>query len=380
MRICHLSDIHLGYRKYTRLTKNGVNQREADVSIAFRETIDRVLKIKPDLVLIAGDLFHSVRPSNAVVTFCFRELRRLSQGIDAPIVVVAGNHETPKRVDTGCILRLFTEIPKVHIADTKAERFNFPELQTSVYAIPHAALSHIDQIDVRADDTFKTNILLTHGQIEEKWMSEFGGVTVDYDKLKPFEWDYIALGHVHVPRQVGNNGWYCGAVEHTSSNIWAEANENKGFIEVVLPEKKVTLHSLTSPREVITLDSINGFEKEPDELLELMEQSFAQVSGGMDGKIIRLEVTHVPSSVYRQLNHKAIRQFRTQALHLQLEIRPPQDVRLGGGDTAIRRGSLEEELKHFVAGHKTITDSRRDDIHSAIEQYLNRLSEEYEAN
>ena len=32
MRLVHLSDLHLGYRQYQRLTPGGINQREADVA------------------------------------------------------------------------------------------------------------------------------------------------------------------------------------------------------------------------------------------------------------------------------------------------------------------------------------------------------------
>jgi DNA repair exonuclease SbcCD nuclease subunit len=108
--ICHLADVHLGYRRYNRLTKTGLNQREVDVSLAFQEAITRIISLRPDIVVIAGDLFHSVRPSNAVVTFCFRQLRRLTRESGAQVVIVGGNHEAPKRVDTGSVLQIFSEI------------------------------------------------------------------------------------------------------------------------------------------------------------------------------------------------------------------------------------------------------------------------------
>lgn len=57
----------------------GINQREADVNVAFQEAITRIISLKPDVTIIAGDLFHAVRPSNTVVTFCFRQLRRLAK-------------------------------------------------------------------------------------------------------------------------------------------------------------------------------------------------------------------------------------------------------------------------------------------------------------
>ena len=57
LKVCHLSDIHLGYRKYQKLAKSGINQRELDVALAFREAIDRVIGLAPQLVLFSGDIF-----------------------------------------------------------------------------------------------------------------------------------------------------------------------------------------------------------------------------------------------------------------------------------------------------------------------------------
>ena len=62
MRLVHLADLHLGFRQYQRLTPAGINQREADVAGTFRRALDRVIALRPDLVLVAGDVFHTVRP------------------------------------------------------------------------------------------------------------------------------------------------------------------------------------------------------------------------------------------------------------------------------------------------------------------------------
>ena len=46
LTVCHLADIHLGYRRYNRLSKNGQNQRELDVNLAFHEAITSGAKTK----------------------------------------------------------------------------------------------------------------------------------------------------------------------------------------------------------------------------------------------------------------------------------------------------------------------------------------------
>ena len=79
MKVAHLADPHLGARQYHRQTSAGINQREADVARAFRLAVDGVIAVRPDLVVVAGDLFHSVRPTNAAIVFAFRPLQRLRE-------------------------------------------------------------------------------------------------------------------------------------------------------------------------------------------------------------------------------------------------------------------------------------------------------------
>lgn len=69
MSVVHFSDTHLGYSDYGRFDSlSGVNQRELDTYKAFREIVDYIVKTKPDLVIHAGDLFDSIRPSNRAIS------------------------------------------------------------------------------------------------------------------------------------------------------------------------------------------------------------------------------------------------------------------------------------------------------------------------
>ncbi|MCU0621560.1 MAG: metallophosphoesterase [Gemmatimonadales bacterium] len=103
MKLAHLADPHLGIRQYHRLTPAGINQREADVANAFRAAIDDVIAVRPDAVVVAGDLFHAVRPSNAAIVFAFRQFQRLREALPAaPVVLIAGNHDTPRRSTSRC--------------------------------------------------------------------------------------------------------------------------------------------------------------------------------------------------------------------------------------------------------------------------------------
>ena len=77
MRLVHLSDLHLGFRQYQRLTPGGINQREADVAGAFKRALDLTVSLKPEIVLLAGDIFHTVRPGNPAILHAFQQFARL---------------------------------------------------------------------------------------------------------------------------------------------------------------------------------------------------------------------------------------------------------------------------------------------------------------
>jgi exonuclease SbcD len=379
LTVCHVSDVHLGYRRYNRLTKSGVNQREVDVNLAFQEAITRIVSLKPDLVVIAGDLFHSVRPSNSVITYCFRQLRRLARESNAEIVIIGGNHEAPKRADTGSVLQILSEIERVHVADTGKEVFTFPEKSVSITCLPHAALANIANLSLRADDRYAHNILAVHAQVNEGWVSEFGGVEVDLKTLCPHEWDYIALGHVHLHRAVGRQAVYSGAIEHTSANIWGEAREVKGFLEVSLPTGKRTFHPLTSPREVVVLDPVDAAGLDPETFMARITERVDAVSGGLEGKIVRLSLTNVSREVYKNLDHKALRLLRAKALHMTIDI---SFIATTGDFHVVSKpgkGLLRDQLVDFSKSWEAPGITQQD-ISEMLERYLAKVEASYEAS
>src|ERR1700693_4132962 len=161
MRLVHLSDIHLGFRQYQRQTPTGINQREADVATSMRRVIDALIALRPDLVLIAGDVFHAVRPSNPAILHAFQQFSRLMRMLpDASVVMIAGNHDTPRTAETGCILRLFAQLG-ITVVEGEVKRVMIPEQDLSILAVPDMGKPPFDP-----DPNAKYNILLLHGEIE----------------------------------------------------------------------------------------------------------------------------------------------------------------------------------------------------------------------
>ncbi|HTH65028.1 MAG TPA: metallophosphoesterase, partial [Gemmatimonadales bacterium] len=140
MKLAHLADLHLGYRQFDRQNARGANQREADVAEAFRRAVDDLLEQRPDLIVFAGDIFHSVRPTNPAILFLFQQLQRLRVALPAtPVVLVAGDHDTPRTSETGSILKLYEAVGADVVIDAP-RRLVFPKLDCAVLAVPHQAL------------------------------------------------------------------------------------------------------------------------------------------------------------------------------------------------------------------------------------------------
>src|SRR3989442_176102 len=210
MKLAHLADLHLGFRQFDRQTAKGANQREVDVAEVFKRAVNDLLEQKPELIVVAGDLFHSVRPTNAAILYCFRQLQRLRTGLPhTPIVVIAGEHDTPRSTETGSILRLY-EALGVEIAVEEARRIVFPKLDCAVLAVPQQALAQADRPALRPEAGGPTlNVLVTHraygGVGEERGTVGDGGAGVSRARPPPQKLEYITLGRHHTAQAIATN-------------------------------------------------------------------------------------------------------------------------------------------------------------------------------
>lgn len=341
MRLVHLSDLHIGFRRYGKSTSAGVNQREADVAAAFRNAVDQILQIKPDLILVAGDVFHVVRPSNTAIIHAFVQLSRIRAALpNVPVVMVAGNHDMPRAAETGSILRLFAQIG-VTVVDRQSEKYDFPELGLSVLAIPEG-----DHPAAVPDPAFRFNVLLLHGEIEGVGAvygdsGDRRAATWTTAEIKHEGWTYVALGHYHVYRQVLPNAWYAGSIDYATANPWGDLREErthkvpgKGFIVHNLETGQHEFRPIVGGRGHIDLPPLDGAGMSPVELNEAIAKAVARCPGGIDGKVVRLLVRNVPRHVMRELDHKAIREWKTRALHFHLDARKPELLRTSSGEAA----------------------------------------------
>lgn len=333
MRVVHLADLHLGFRQYQRLTPSGINQREADVTATLHRAIDQVIACAPDLIVVAGDVFHTVRPSNTAILEAFRAIGRLREQLpDTTIIMVAGNHDAPRTAETRCILQLFRELG-VLVADTRAEVFEVPAHDAVVLAVPDVpGLERPPLVPPRAATH---RVLLLHGEVAgmlplHAAATDRATVEIPVEALHADQWSYIALGHYHVHREVAPRAWYSGSIDYTSSNPWGELHEEreqrvpgKGFVEHDCATGTHRFHAVATSRPLLDLPALDADGLSPQQLDAAIAQRVATAPGGIDDRIVRLVVHNAPRALIRDLDVAAQREYRARTVHFHLDARRP---------------------------------------------------------
>lgn len=389
MKLAHLADPHLGLRQYHRQAPNGANQRETDVARAFRLAVDGVIAARPDAVVVAGDLFHAVRPTNAAIVFAFRQFQRLREALpEAPIVLIAGNHDTPRSTDTGSILRLFEEIGVVVVAD-EARRLVYPELDLSIFAVPHQALIAPERLSLRPEGAERHRVLVVHGEVEgvipvERGGAEYGGAVLTLSELGTDQWSYVALGHYHVQHEVAPRTWYAGSLEYIGPNLWGELIDEarhdcqgKGWLLADLAAGRVERHAVPPARAILNLEPIDGAGQSAATLDAMITGRVDAIDGGIADKIVRLVVRDVPRHVARELNHTAIREYKAQALHFSLDVRRPETHRTVGVGAPGRRQTLPEMVHQYLDTRLLPGDIDRDAFVRLGDELMDTIEREF---
>jgi DNA repair protein SbcD/Mre11 len=381
MRLVHLSDLHLGYRQYQRLTPTGINQREADVARTFKGAVDRIIELRPDVILVAGDVFHTSRPSNAAILHAFRQFLRIRTELPATaVVMVAGDHDTPRTTESGSIMGLFEQIG-VRVAATEARRFEIPEHDVSVLAVPDVP-GPVPRL-TPADSSARYNLLVIHAEVQEvipRYYADLDRATVRVSQreLGIDQWSYIALGHYHVQHRVAANAFYSGSLDYTSLNVWFDKSEEsdrgvkgKGFIEYDLAAGTHRFHVLPPSRDFLDLTPIKARDLSVAEVNEAIRRTVDRVRGGIDDKVVRLVVRDIPRQVSRELDHRAIREYKRRALSFNLDPRKPEATRRDAAGAPSRRPSIAEVVHEALREREIPPDLDRDRFVALGLRYLN---------
>ncbi|MER3472837.1 MAG: hypothetical protein C4335_02130 [Armatimonadota bacterium] len=364
LTVAHLSDTHLGYRSLSKEeAKTGVNQREVDVYYAFAQAMKAIQEASPDLVLITGDLFDKKVPSIWSLRRAFRVLRSVQEARQGkPLILLGGNHDTPRTRESSAVFPLFEEIPGIKAVYGAPEQVQMPELNTAVMCVPAAGASRLLEENLRPepDERFRYNILAVHGVLQGITTYEYTPFFLPMSRVLDERWDYIALGDYHDFRRVSHNAAYAGATEFTTTNIWGE-NRDKGWVWVEIEKGKPPLirHRTVPTRRVVTLPDVDAGQcASIDEAVEkvLAEATREEV----DDALVRVRVLNLPYSDRARV-HRAIVEGIAKAFHVQVDFRSTPRVSVAAGQSADTDNvqPIEERWRRFV-------EERKQDLPSEI--------------
>ncbi len=231
MLIAHVADTHLGYTQY------GLREREEDFYEAFREVVERVLEEHVDVLVHAGDVFHSPKPPIKALKVAQDAFARLRER-GVKVVAILGGHDVVRRRALPPLalyerfnVRVLTRENPVAELDEGLAVMGFEHLPAPYWR--RAELKRLLARLASRAKAYRRSVLVLHQAI-------YPFVPLDYelsvDDL-PRGFDYYALGHVHkltVFRVWGKPAAYSGSTEVVSvSEVYGGAAE-KGFLLVDL--------------------------------------------------------------------------------------------------------------------------------------------------
>ncbi|MBI4340517.1 MAG: DNA repair exonuclease [Chloroflexi bacterium] len=206
LRLLHTADLHLGSDDYPAEAIQGLH---AVVEAACRHS--------PDALLIAGDLFDSQRISPETASYAFQSLG----GLACPVIIVPGNHDTLLTSLTFHKTLLPANI-RVLLAP-QGEMAIVEPLDLAVWGRPvydHAPeFRPLGGLEPRPKGGWY--VAIAHGLVISESANEGRSSPISQRELAGADCDYIALGHVHQFRHVGNGNapaYYSGAPSGTRDN------------------------------------------------------------------------------------------------------------------------------------------------------------------
>ena len=250
MKLIHLSDLHIG----KRVNEVSMVDDQAYILLQILQIIDDE---RADAVLIAGDVYDKSVPSAEAVTLFDDFLCRLAKR-KIPTMIISGNHDSPERLAFGNRLLDLSGIHISPVYDGRIRSVTVPDEHGEVvfWLLPFVKPLHVkrfypdagiesytDAVRVVLEkmdiDFTGRNVLLTHQFVtgastcESEEISVGGTDNVDADVFSDF--DYVALGHIHGPQNIGSNRIrYCGTPLKYS---FSECNHHKSVTVVNLGKK-----------------------------------------------------------------------------------------------------------------------------------------------
>jgi len=312
MKIIHLADSHLGFSSYSRLDEHGRNRIEEMVYSGFELAVEKIIDLRPDAVVHAGDVFHHVRPKIKPLVVFQRGLMRLMKE-NIPVIIISGNHDAPKSFSSTSPFRLFEDLRGVHIA----QRYQYERIEVGDHYFhcipfclePQDYLTEFEKIERSGRD-----VLVMHGLVESlqnKKMRSVGEHELPDSFLKS-DFDYIALGHFHGQAQISQNAWYSGSLEYFN---FGEAQDEKGMLLVDLESGKAESVPV-KPRYMIDHPAIDCSGMRSEEIAQCLLALCPEDE--IRDEMVRITLRNVSRAAYRSIDQTRLNRLGASALYFKI--------------------------------------------------------------
>ena len=233
MKIVHCSDLHLGKRFSGN--KDYVKKRYMDFFNAFATFVGKVEEIKPDVCLIAGDIFDKKEINPDILSKTEYLFKRLRDNVKKDIIAIEGNHDNSRILEESWLEYLQEQnILKVFYYNKDFEEKNYLKIDDiNFYPVGYPGFM-IDEALTKLSEKLnpqEKNIVIVHTGISGGTNTLPGLVSTSILDLFKDKAMYIAGGHIHSFTTYPKEKPYffvSGSLEF--SNVQNEKSDKKGFI------------------------------------------------------------------------------------------------------------------------------------------------------
>lgn len=397
MSFVHLADVHLGYTQYN------LEIRREDFNRAFEEVADRTIELKPDFMIIAGDIFHHARPSNVTLEAAIKIFRRLRDA-DIPVLAVDGSHDSAPNIITSTILNpldaagLLYYLPRHEGSCWRSDRcyvYGVRNYRTRRKTEEQLPLFYEENKPSPTPDLF--NVFVFHMALDLPNVKPPQMEAEAPPELLPDGFNYYAGGHVHKASKSDFKGGILAYSGSTETVYYDDAKLKKGFYHVTVDEKgeaKSRHVKLERSRRFVILendysgmapvqigDTATKRVKESDEEgviivpvlrgvlpaeanrseVDVTQIRSAATKALLVHPIVRLRETAVPEEVVRSIFEGELKDLKTKAFEYFLQIFCERYSR----DEADRVARLAVNII------EPLTRKNEDRVKEALEAHLN---------
>lgn len=278
--LIHTSDFHIGVPIAGFRGRDIRGLRRQDIFNNIKSIFEYSVKNNVNVVIISGDIFHTPNPSPRDF-LAFDRMLKLLEDKKIYVVMIAGNHDKRKIRDEKGFLGIYQTRGGKYIyfydnigqkpltIDINGKKISFiiipfisglfvRALTKENYKRKYEEIIkfHIDRQLEKLGGTSDYNILIGHLTVSGADIGPkicyiaYDDPPVSHKTLKASEFDYIALGHIHVAQNVHRNIYYAGSIERID---FSEERLTKSFYEINLRNNEVN-RILLSAREMRTFD------------------------------------------------------------------------------------------------------------------------------